>query len=408
MTLLGRALLSRGHKVALFGVADVESFARSCELDFRVLGADEYPVGSVEASVKVLGTLKGIQALRYTVDGGRQLADITCRFAPAQVKDSGIELMVVDQNDPAAGSVAEHVKLPFLNLLNLPLNFDPYVPPPFTGWAYQRSAWSRIRNRAAYHIFYWILSPVTKVINQHRKAWGLRELSTPEDSFSKIGQICQMTADFDFPRQAPANFHYTGPLFDETQSTQESSVEGLNGRPLVYASLGTLQNRDFSVYRHIAAACVGLDVQLVISLGGGGHANNLGALPGDPIVMDYAPQCEVLKKATLVITHAGLNTVQEALRFGVPMVAIPVTNDQPAVAARLQHCGAAEVLPAAKLNPKKLRQAIVKVLGESSFRKAALKQGDSLLKASGVGRAAELVESALVESRAHRSLAARA
>jgi zeaxanthin glucosyltransferase len=40
-------------------------------------------------------------------------------------------------------------------------------------------------------------------------------------------------------------------------------------RPLVYASMGTLQNGILQTFRMIAEACAGLDLQLMISLGGG-------------------------------------------------------------------------------------------------------------------------------------------
>jgi UDP-N-acetylglucosamine:LPS N-acetylglucosamine transferase len=47
------------------------------------------------------------------------------------------------------------------------------------------------------------------------------------------------------------------------------------------------------------------------------------------------PQLELLKQTSVCITHAGLNTVLESLAQGVPQVAIPVTYDQPGVAARI-------------------------------------------------------------------------
>jgi UDP:flavonoid glycosyltransferase YjiC (YdhE family) len=59
--------------------------------------------------------------------------------------------------------------------------------------------------------------------------------------------------------------------------------ERLDGRPLVYASLGTLQNGSEDVFRVIADACAGLDKQLIISLGGGLDPERLGSLSGDPL-----------------------------------------------------------------------------------------------------------------------------
>jgi zeaxanthin glucosyltransferase len=83
--------------------------------------------------------------------------------------------------------------------------------------------------------------------------------------------------------------------------------------------MGTIQNRLLEVFSTIASACEGLDAQLVIDLGGGAAPESLPKLPGNPIVVGYAPQLELLQKATLTITHAGMNTTLESLINGVPM-----------------------------------------------------------------------------------------
>ena len=75
--------------------------------------------------------------------------------------------------------------------------------------------------------------------------------------------------------------------------------------------MGTLQNRLGHVFHAIAEACRGLDTDLVISLGGGSEPERLGKLPGDPIVVGFAPQLELLARARLTITHAGMNTALE-------------------------------------------------------------------------------------------------
>jgi UDP:flavonoid glycosyltransferase YjiC (YdhE family) len=97
---------------------------------------------------------------------------------------------------------------------------------------------------------------------------------------------------------------------------------------------------------------MGLDAQLVISLGGGNNPESLPNLPGNPLVVGYAPQLELLEKATLTITHAGMNTTLECLTNGVPMVAIPVANDQPGIAARIAWTGVGEVVPLKKVSLK--------------------------------------------------------
>ena len=53
--------------------------------------------------------------------------------------------------------------------------------------------------------------------------------------------------------------------------TIEFPWQKLDGRPLIYASMGTLQNRQKPIFETIAAACAGLDAQLRLSLGSRGQ-----------------------------------------------------------------------------------------------------------------------------------------
>ena len=178
--------------------------------------------------------------------------------------------------------------------------------------------------------------------------------------------------------------------------------EKLDGRPLVYGSIGTLQNTDSKYFQVIAEACSSLDVQLVLSLGVSGKGpSDLcdkpllsgKSLPGDALVVSYAPQLELLSRAAVTITHAGMNTTLQSLRFGVPAVAIPLAHDQPAIAARLARTGAGFVIPPSRLTPSRLRNAVQSLLGESSeFRAHAGRVRDAILQAGGVESAADIAE----------------
>jgi UDP:flavonoid glycosyltransferase YjiC (YdhE family) len=99
--------------------------------------------------------------------------------------------------------------------------------------------------------------------------------------------------------------------------------------------MGTIQNGNADVFRTMAAAVAKNDAQPVISIGSVLRPEQIGPVPKNTIVVNHAPQLELLKKASVCITHAGFNTVLEALTQGVPQVAIPVTHDQPAVAASI-------------------------------------------------------------------------
>jgi MGT family glycosyltransferase len=149
------------------------------------------------------------------------------------------------------------------------------------------------------------------------------------------------------------------------------------------------------MFRVIAEACEGLDAQLVISTGNGMSPEALGELPGSPVVVSYAPQVDLLRRSTIAVTHAGLNTVLEALGTGLPMVAIPVTNDQPGIAARVAWVGAGETIALKHLTSQALRAAVVRVLSDPSYRAAAERVRGAIQAGGGAPRAAELIEQSL-------------
>jgi MGT family glycosyltransferase len=201
----------------------------------------------------------------------------------------------------------------------------------------------------------------------------------------------------DFPRlRLPRNFYYTGPFVDEAARPPiQFPWRQLDGRPLVYASLGTARAVKPAIFRFIAEACNELDLQLVISLGGRSDPEIFGDLPGRPLVIKEAPQLELLKKAAVVITHSGLNTVLETLMEGKPILAIPIAYDQPAIADRLAWLGVSEVLPLEALATKQVRIALEKLLNNESYRNAAVDLQGRIRHACGLTHAVDLIEAAL-------------
>jgi zeaxanthin glucosyltransferase len=237
-----------------------------------------------------------------------------------------------------------------------------------------------------------------EVIAEYRKEWKLPLHSHPNDAYSKLAQISQQPAEFEFPRQnLPPHFHFTGPYHNPaTRKPVPFPFEQLTGQPLIYASMGTIQNRLLEVFQIIASACERLDAQLVISIGGSATPESLPPLPGNPIVVGYAPQLELLQKATLTITHAGMNTTLESLTNGVPMVVIPVANDRPGVAARIAWTGVGEVVSLKELSIPKLRSAIEKVLTQKCYKQRAIEMQGAIGRSGGTKRAADIIEQAVL------------
>jgi MGT family glycosyltransferase len=135
-------------------------------------------------------------------------------------------------------------------------------------------------------------------------------------------------------------------------------------------------------------------MQLVLSIGESLDPGKINSLPDNCIVVRNAPQIELLKRATLCITHAGLNTALESLAQGVPMVAIPVSTDQPGVAARIAYTRTGSYVPLKELTAPRLSTLINEVLINPEYRQNANKMREAIAKTNGLEVAADLVEKA--------------
>lgn len=143
-----------------------------------------------------------------------------------------------------------------------------------------------------------------QAVNQHRQRLGLPTYPRNENGFSPLAQISQLVAEFEYPRiTLPPWFHFTRPHhYASGRQPIAFPFERLTGQPLIYASMGTLQNGQDWIFQTIAQACEGLPVQLVLSLGNPkSYASQ--DFPAEALVVPHAPQLELLQRATLTIDH---------------------------------------------------------------------------------------------------------
>ncbi len=396
---LGSELLRRGHQVTVFGFLDAQATTLASGLECQSLAEDEFPLGSNAEEFTQRGKLSGLAALQYSLKAGHKRLAAILRDAPTAIKQAGIEALLVDQISIEGGTIADFINLPFITVCSaLLLNREPNIPPIVTTWQYSPTWKGRLRNQLGYQLLNLLTKPIRETIAESRRKWKLPLYSNPNDYYSKLAQISQQPAEFDFPRQnLPPHFHFTGPYHNPaTRQPVPFPFEKLTGKPLIYASMGTIINRLPEFFQTIASACEGLDAQLVISLGGGATPESLPKLPGNPIVVGYAPQLELLQKATLTITHSGMNTTLESLSNGVPMVAIPVMNDGPGVAARIAYTGVGEVVSLKELSVAKVRSTVEKVLTQENYKQRAIEMQGAIGRSGGVKQAADIIEQAVL------------
>lgn len=403
MTALARKLRDRDHEVFFLCLAEAEPMVRSAGLDFFPSGETLFPAGEYPRRLRILSQLSGAEALQFTVSLFADVCRAGLEDGEGAIRESRPEALVLDATSRGLNLVAMHLNLPFIQVSNaLHLDLSGHAPLCVYDWPHQPGPEGHARNIEGTKAFLKMAAPIVAMERDYVARVGLPiDVEDPMSHRSKLAQLTQTPKEFDFPGDHwPAHFHYTGPWHGPSlRPPVDFPWDKLTGEPLIYASMGTLQNGAERIFEAIVAAAQAPGRQLVLSIGKNLDPDKIGTLSANTIVVRSAPQLEVLKRASLCITHAGLNTALESLTAGVPMVAIPVTNDQPGVGARVAHTGTGVVVPlktlAGELAVQKLREAIETVLTDGCYRENTQRIQQAIERTNGLGMAADLIDRTL-------------
>jgi MGT family glycosyltransferase len=391
---------SRGNEVVFVGVPDVEPFARAAGLEFVPYGEAEYPVGSIDKVYSSVARMRGFDVVRHScMNLNPGLTRVAFDYLAEKLAMTGVEALVIDTVHFFIELVPLSMSMPYVHIWNdLNLDLSGATPPALFSGALDTSPEGLRQNEVNLHKLGEILGPITDIAKSYAEKIGLKiDWNDPAATVSKLAVITQTPKEFDFPGITwPAQFHYTGPFQDDEGGTPVLSPwDKLAYKPLIYVSLGTLVNGLDEVYKHILKAVAPLeDFQVVLSVGKNISPKSLGSIPSNTTVVSFAPQIELLKRAALCITHAGLNTVLESLAHAVPMVAIPIGYTQPGVAARIAHHGVGEFIEPDELTAERLSSLILKVLRDRGYRERADYFQKLISKTRGLDVAADIIEQA--------------
>jgi UDP:flavonoid glycosyltransferase YjiC (YdhE family) len=398
MLALCRELKERGHRITFFEKPKIERRVRDCGFDFVSIGNNRSVNKQARKAPVWPAFWSDLSTLRFNLRRVIHDLEMYLEETPSAIRETDVDALIINEIALTGPTVAEYLRLPYVVVsTSVPHHhgwgFHPWRPgyKLTSSWlSHLGGAWlgvSVLRMRG----------PIRDAMDAYRRKMGLGSLKQMRSEFPPVAHITQLPECLDpLRRSGQGGVHYTGPWVEESaRPAVDFPWSRLDGRPLIYASLGTTRNVQPAIFRMIAEACLDFDIQLVISLGGRFAPETLGGLPGNPIVVRYAPQLALLKRSKLAITHAGPNTSFEALLAGKPMVAIPLAHDQPAIAARLARLRAAEVLPVMRLSTRRIRIAVAKVLADASYLRAAARLQTSLQAIHGTERAANAIEEAL-------------
>jgi MGT family glycosyltransferase len=211
------------------------------------------------------------------------------------------------------------------------------------------------------------------------------------DSASLVLHATDPVFDFGGAR-LPAHHRYVGPL--GIWEPEAEPVLGLDepGDPWMLATVSSQLQDDLGLADAALAALEERPVRVLLTLGPGHDRSELARVPPNARVESVVSHAEVLRRAVLLLSHAGHGSVMKALWYGRPMVLVPWGRDQPGVAARAEALGVAVAVPSAFVSAQALLTAVDAALGDERMRRRAEEHRARLQATSPPAAAADLLE----------------
>jgi len=196
----------------------------------------------------------------------------------------------------------------------------------------------------------------------------------------------------------PLNYQFVGPSIKNRieHYIQIKEIDQIEpSKPKILVTIGSILKLDQTLVDKMIEAFKDENVSIILVADPGIKDE----WPSNFFVYPYIPQLKVLEKVNAVICHAGHNTVCEALRFGLPLITLPMVNDQSYIATKVCKCGAGIRLKYKRLKSHHLKNSVQELLSNPTYRAAAQRIKESFEEAGGSRRASELIEQFMIQSR---------
>jgi UDP:flavonoid glycosyltransferase YjiC (YdhE family) len=220
--------------------------------------------------------------------------------------------------------------------------------------------------------------PTLSRLNAVLKDLGVGPLTMPmfEGTVALADTYLQLSAPgFEFPRAMPSQVNFIGALpIIPGQAPLPSWADDLDGkRKVVLVTQGTVANHDFGlvVGPTLAALADEPDILVVATAGGRPIGAIPGPIPANARLADYLPFEWLLPKVDVLVTNGGYGSVNQALSFGIPIVAAGLTEDKADVNARIAWSGAGIDLKTNDPTPDAIRTAVRMALDSRDYRRHA-------------------------------------
>ena len=199
-------------------------------------------------------------------------------------------------------------------------------------------------------------------------------LSIGDTFINKEGLNIVYTSKYMAPgiHRSEKDFCFVGPSLFFKKEQNDFPFDKLKGRKVIYISLGTLHNNNPYFYKICLNAFANKEYYVVISVGFNVKCNEFGELPENFIIRQSVPQQKLLEEVEIFVTHAGMNSVNEAVCCGVPMLLLPHQFEQKLIARRVREMGIGTVANIRDITSNKLFENAENLMLDPRFKKQAL------------------------------------
>jgi UDP:flavonoid glycosyltransferase YjiC (YdhE family) len=401
-----KALVARGHRVSYFGPVDFEDDVLREGLDYVTLFREEFPSGHLDSDPEPEGGWSWLRRFKRRLGRPgryRMTRALASGEFVAELRRHGVDLVLVDAH---FGVVVPPLSAAGFRLVNLGTEFfapSTAQPPPSSAFVPRGTSWSRTWCRLLWlhrmtrfygRVWLWqFLQAVFRLEGPPREAVEVlrrmeRDCSIPR-RFSDYGWLYDLPEIMLSPRafEFPVTLDgadggddrrvYAGHSIDLGRHAVPFPWERLpaENRGLVYVSLGThaamYRNKTGPFLEKVMAVARQLPhLSFVVVLGKGRDAAQFEPLPQNVIAVQFAPQLEMLRRASVMITNGGLGTVKECIWFKVPLIVVPCMFDQPGNAARVVCHGVGRRADVQRVTVDELRNLVEDCLGNPAIHQA--------------------------------------
>lgn len=380
-------LTARGIEVTFYATEQFRPLAESLGADVR-----SYPENTISSEVIAEATAEGgsPRVVQRLLESTPDLL----AFLQSQLREDPPDAVMFDSNALWGRMLATHLERPAISLMTT----------MFVG----SSAFRALRAREQLSTVRESMPAVPGTLRARRRLLrGVGPgLLPPSPVFPTRGDLTL----FPIPEwmQGPdprrdASCHFVGPTIEPTTRTEESDPDlerVLSGDdPLVVVSLGTLHAGGLDFFRSCIGALGPLPANVLLVVGAATDPAALGSSPANVIVRRFVPQLEALRQAAVFVTHGGMNSVLEALHFGVPMVVIPQQVEQLLIGQTVADRGAGVVLrhhlSRGDIPAEQIRASVEALLHDASYTASARSLAATLHEGGGAEAAADRIEGLL-------------